>query len=47
LKEAFTEIVSLSDIVIGNEEDFQLCLGIEGPKAGGEILVERWMLSKG
>jgi 2-dehydro-3-deoxygluconokinase len=36
LKEAFTEIVSLSDIVIGNEEDFQLCLGIEGPKAGGE-----------
>lgn len=36
LKEAFTEITSLSDIVIGNEEDFQLCLGIEGPKAGGE-----------
>lgn len=36
LREAFTEIVSLSDIVIGNEEDFQLCLGIEGPKAGGE-----------
>ncbi len=36
LKEAFTEIASLSDILIGNEEDFQLCLGIEGPKAGGE-----------
>lgn len=36
LREAFTEIVSLADIVIGNEEDFQLCLGIEGPKAGGE-----------
>ncbi len=36
LHEAFTEIASLADILIGNEEDFQLCLGIEGPKAGGE-----------
>ena len=36
LREVFTEIASLSDILIGNEEDFQLCLGIEGPKAGGE-----------
>jgi 2-dehydro-3-deoxygluconokinase len=36
LRETFTEIASLSDILIGNEEDFQLCLGIEGPKAGGE-----------
>ncbi len=36
LKAAFHEIASLSDILIGNEEDFQLCLGIEGPKAGGE-----------
>ena len=36
LKEAFTEIASLSDILIGNEEDFQLCLGVQGPKAGGE-----------
>ena len=36
LGEAFDEIASLSDILIGNEEDFQLCLGIEGPKAGGE-----------
>ena len=36
LKEVFHEIASLSDILIGNEEDFQLCLGIEGPKAGGE-----------
>ena len=32
----FTEIARLSDILIGNEEDFQLCLGIEGPKAGGK-----------
>lgn len=36
LREAFTEIASLSDILIGNEEDYQLCLGIEGPEAGGE-----------
>ncbi len=36
LGEAFREIASLSDILIGNEEDFQLCLGIEGPEAGGE-----------
>jgi 2-dehydro-3-deoxygluconokinase len=36
LKAVFDEIASLSDILIGNEEDFQLCLGIEGPKAGGE-----------
>ena len=36
LKRIFSEIVSLADILIGNEEDFQLCLGIEGPQAGGE-----------
>jgi 2-dehydro-3-deoxygluconokinase len=35
LREIFTEITSISDILIGNEEDFQLCLGIEGPEAGG------------
>ena len=32
----FTEIASITDILIGNEEDFQLCLGIEGPEAGGK-----------
>ncbi len=36
LKEVFAEIASLSDILIGNEEDFQLCLGIQGPEAGGQ-----------
>lgn len=36
LREAFAEIASLSDILIGNEEDFQLCLDVQGPKAGGE-----------
>lgn len=36
LRKDFTEIASVSDILIGNEEDFQLCFGIEGPPAGGE-----------
>lgn len=36
LRKIFTEIASVSDILIGNEEDFQLCLGIEGPEAGGK-----------
>lgn len=38
LSKIFTEIASASDILIGNEEDFQLCLGIEGPQAGGKDL---------
>ena len=38
LREAFQEIASVSEILIGNEEDFQLCLGIPGPKAGGQGL---------
>lgn len=41
LHEIFTEIASVSDILIGNEEDFQLCLGIEGPPAGGEGLAAK------
>lgn len=36
LGEAFAEIASLADILIGNEEDFQLALGIAGPEAGGK-----------
>lgn len=36
LRNIFTEIASVSDILIGNEEDFQLCLGIKGPEAGGK-----------
>jgi 2-dehydro-3-deoxygluconokinase len=36
LREIFTEIASISDVLIGNEEDYQLCLGIKGPEAGGE-----------
>ncbi len=41
LHEIFHEIASVSDILIGNEEDFQLCLGIEGPEAGGEDLAAK------
>ena len=36
LRKNFTEIASVADVLIGNEEDFQLCLGIEGPEAGGK-----------
>jgi 2-dehydro-3-deoxygluconokinase len=41
LREAFTEIAEECDILIGNEEDFQLCLGIEGPEAGGAGLTDQ------
>ena len=35
LSAAFHEIGILADVLVGNEEDFQLCLGVEGPEAGG------------
>jgi 2-dehydro-3-deoxygluconokinase len=38
LSEIFKEIAAASDILTGNEEDFQLCLGIAGPEAGGRDL---------
>lgn len=38
LGEMFREIASLADILVGNEEDFQLCLGIQGPPPGGKGL---------
>jgi 2-dehydro-3-deoxygluconokinase len=38
LARVFGEIAGLADILVGNEEDFQLCLGIEGPPAGGRDL---------
>ncbi len=41
LHEIFTEIADASDILVGNEEDFQLCLGIEGPEAGGKDLTAK------
>ncbi|MCP5111019.1 MAG: sugar kinase [bacterium] len=41
LHDIFTEIASVSDILVGNEEDFQLCLGLEGPEAGGTDLAAK------
>jgi len=41
LSDIFHEIAGVSDILIGNEEDFQLCLDIQGPEAGGEELAEK------
>jgi 2-dehydro-3-deoxygluconokinase len=41
LHEIFCEIAGVSDILIGNEEDFQLCLGLEGPEAGGKDLAAK------
>ena len=41
LSAIFAEIASLSDILIGNEEDFQLCLKIQGPEAGGKGIAEK------
>jgi len=38
LRAVFHEIASVSDILVGNEEDFQLALGIHGPEAGGKDL---------
>jgi 2-dehydro-3-deoxygluconokinase len=37
----FREIASISDILAGNEEDFQLCLGIAGPEAGGKDIADK------
>ena len=39
LKDSFMAIAELSDILIGNEEDFQLSLGMEGPAEGGKELI--------
>lgn len=41
LSAIFREIASVSDILVGNEEDFQLCLGIEGPETGGKDIASK------
>ena len=41
LARAFHEIASCADILVGNEEDFQLCLGFRGPEAGGKALFSK------
>jgi len=38
LRGIFHEIAGVADILVGNEEDFQLSLGIEGPEADGKGL---------
>jgi 2-dehydro-3-deoxygluconokinase len=47
LHEIFKEIASIADILVGNEEDFQLCLGIEGPEAGGKGIASKIESFKG
>lgn len=47
LSEAFGEIASLAGVLIGNEEDFQLCLGFKGPEAGGKDLSSKIESFKG
>ena len=41
LSEIFARIAAASDILIGNEEDFQLALGIKGPESGGKDLASK------
>ena len=41
LHDIFSEIASVADILVGNEEDFQLCLGIKGPEAGGKDIASK------
>lgn len=41
LSRAFDQLASLADVLVGNEEDFQLCLGFTGPEAGGKSLSDK------
>jgi 2-dehydro-3-deoxygluconokinase len=41
LGEVFRQIAGVADILVGNEEDFQLALGIKGPEAGGKGLAAK------
>jgi 2-dehydro-3-deoxygluconokinase len=47
LREMFLEISGIADVLVGNEEDFQLCLGLEGPEAGGQDLAAKIESFKG
>jgi len=40
LRAAFKEIASKADIIIGNEEEYQFALGIEGPPADGKGITD-------
>jgi 2-dehydro-3-deoxygluconokinase len=41
LSAIFSEIAGIADILVGNEEDFQLCLGITGPDEGGKDIASK------
>ncbi len=41
LTDTFRSIAEISDILVGNEEDFQLCLCVEGPEEGGRDLTKK------
>jgi 2-dehydro-3-deoxygluconokinase len=41
LRAVFSEIADASDILVGNEEDFQLALGIPGPEPGGDQVASK------
>ncbi|MEX2443026.1 MAG: PfkB family carbohydrate kinase [Alkalispirochaeta sp.] len=47
LRHVFHEIASISDILVGNEEDFQLSLGLDGPPPGGSGLEGKMESFKG
>lgn len=41
LRDIFSQIASMADILIGNEEDFQMALGVRGPEAGSGNLAAK------
>ncbi|MHB1314487.1 MAG: PfkB family carbohydrate kinase [Christensenellales bacterium] len=43
----FSGIAAISDILVGNEEDFQLCLKVCGPEAGGRDIAKKTESFKG
>lgn len=47
LRDIFTQIAQRADILIGNEEDYQLALGVEGPEAGGKDIAAKIDAFKG
>lgn len=47
LRNAFQEIASIADILVGNEEDFQLALGVQGPVPDGKDLASKIESFKG
>ncbi|RLP08895.1 sugar kinase [Propionibacterium australiense] len=47
LRAAFTEIAEQCTVLVGNEEDFQLALGLQGPEAGGKGLAGKIDAFKG